>query len=48
MHQQRKAASSLHSIWQHNQLGRVVEHDAHAFVAQLIAKTVFIAIVHPF
>lgn len=39
--------SLLHSVRQHNQLRCVVEHNAHALVAQLIAESVFVAVVHP-
>lgn len=38
----------LHSIREHDQLSCVVEHHTHSLIAQLIAESVFVAVVNPF
>lgn len=38
----------LHSICQHNQFCGIVEHNAHAFVAQLIPEAIFVTVIDPF
>ena len=39
---------NLHSVRQHDQLGGVVEHHTHSLVAQLIPKSILVAVVYPF
>lgn len=36
------------SISQHNELGGVVEHNADALIAQLVAEAILVAVIHPF
>lgn len=43
----KQAKPNLQSVGEHDQLGGVVEHDSHAFVAQLIPEAVLVAVVDP-
>lgn len=35
------------SVGEHDELGGVVEHDADALIAELVAEAVLVAVVHP-
>lgn len=45
--QQDMVAFDLHLIGKHDNLGGIVEHDAHRLVTELVSEAVFVAVVHP-